>query len=657
MKQNRTWVAIIGVLLLATFIRFYHIDVQSFWNDEGNSARLSERSIELIIEGTASDVHPPLYYLLLKGWQILLGNSEFSLRAFSAFLGVLIIPLIFAAGRELIGNAGLGVALTGAFLAAINPALVYYSQEARMYQMLALWATLSTILLIYFLSSQKWKMLYGLAYVLVVAAGLYTHYFFPAVLIAQNLIFAIWLLRQTKMRHEYPGQASKESRPAYQGNQPYWRTLMIWLAMMVGILLIYFPWIPIFLRQVGGKAAARQPLLEFIADSGTWMAFGPTIDFQEVILPTLAYTILLITGLIFSRRLRQNSISFSSSLALSMFVPIIFMWLMGATRPAFYKFLLVAIPPLCLLAGGGWSLIWRFVNRRPVSYLLVIAAIPIAGLILIGTGQSLSNMTNDPHYWRADYRAMAAKIRAEAGSSAAVILNAANQWEVFTYYYQDGVPVIPFPVSYPDPKSVDEALTTITAQIDRVYAIFWGEAERDPNRLVERWLDDHAFKAETEWFGDVRFVTYAMPPIDGDELEVQSDTPVGENIILREYRIDAIEKSPGDVIRVSLYWETDQPLNTRYKVFLHLLDGERNIVTQHDSEPGGGLALTTTWQPGAIVKDNHGLLIPSGTPPGNYELVVGLYDFADPANRLLFKTGEGNVDYLIIANLQIDSGG
>ena len=69
------------ILLLATGLRFHRLAAQSFWNDEGNSARLSERSPRLIVEGTAGDIHPPLYYLLLRGWRALAGDSEFGLRA------------------------------------------------------------------------------------------------------------------------------------------------------------------------------------------------------------------------------------------------------------------------------------------------------------------------------------------------------------------------------------------------------------------------------------------------------------------------------------------------------------------------------------------------------------------------------------------------
>ncbi|MEJ2749013.1 MAG: hypothetical protein P8183_14080, partial [Anaerolineae bacterium] len=89
---------LLAILLLATGLRFYRLDAQSFWNDEGNSARLSERSIPKLIEGTASDIHPPLYYLILRGWRELVGDSEFGLRSFSAFAGVLTVAVTIALG-------------------------------------------------------------------------------------------------------------------------------------------------------------------------------------------------------------------------------------------------------------------------------------------------------------------------------------------------------------------------------------------------------------------------------------------------------------------------------------------------------------------------------------------------------------------------------
>ncbi|MGH2538172.1 MAG: hypothetical protein ACRDHL_12315, partial [Candidatus Promineifilaceae bacterium] len=141
---------VLASLWLAAGLRFYRLDAQSFWNDEGNSARLSERPASLIIAGTASDIHPPLYYLLLAGWRGLAGASEFGLRAFSALAGVGLVAVTLALGRQLARAAGLGAGLPllAGLLAAANPALVYYSQEARMYALLALEAADASWLLL-----------------------------------------------------------------------------------------------------------------------------------------------------------------------------------------------------------------------------------------------------------------------------------------------------------------------------------------------------------------------------------------------------------------------------------------------------------------------------------------------------------------------------
>jgi hypothetical protein len=79
-------------------------------------------------------------------------------------------------------------------------------------------------------------------------------------------------------------------------------------------------------------------------------------------------------------------------------------------------------------------------------------------------------------------------------------------------------------------------------------------------------------------------------------------------------------------------------------VFVHLLDEQGRLVAQHDGEPGGGLVLTTTWQPGETVADNHGLLVPIDVAGGRFTVQVGLYPLGDPGNRLLVETATGRAD-------------
>lgn len=61
-------------------------------------------------------------------------------------------------------------------------------------------------------------------------------------------------------------------------------------------------------------------------------------------------------------------------------------------------------------------------------------------------------------------------------------------------------------------------------------------------------------------------------------------------------------------------------------MFVHLIDGEGNIVAQSDHQPADGLAPTSIWAPGMTVHDTHILTLPADLPPGRYRLLVGMYD-------------------------------
>jgi hypothetical protein len=317
--------------------------------------------------------------------------------------------------------------------------------------------------------------------------------------------------------------------------------------------------------------------------------------------------------------------------------------------------MLAAIPPLTLLAAYGFLLVAKF-TQKSEHRALYFVALSLVGLYLIGTYTSLNNMYLNPAYARADYRGIAARIMAEnevgAAAEPAVILNAANQWEVFTYYYDEVDDVYPLPMGFPDPAQIEAELAAITARYGRIHVLFWGEVERDPERLVERWLDANSFKAEEIWVGAVRFVTYAVPSEPPGEIETAVNASfgesIGDSITLKGYTLDPDPVRPGGILQVALFWETAERLDTRYKVFLHLIGPDGKRWSQRDSEPGGNLALTTTWAAGETVQDNHGLLVPIDAPPGEYTLLLGLYDIADPNARLPIEGDDGPADALEI---------
>ena len=142
LRRHSETCAVLALLVFAAALRFYKLDAQSLWYDEGNSARIAERSVQLIIEGAAGDIHPPLYYLILKFWRSVLGSSEWGLRSLSAVCGVLLVLFTFLIGRTWLNRH---VAFVAAVLVSVSPFGIYYSQETRMYALLAVWAAMSNV--------------------------------------------------------------------------------------------------------------------------------------------------------------------------------------------------------------------------------------------------------------------------------------------------------------------------------------------------------------------------------------------------------------------------------------------------------------------------------------------------------------------------------
>src|SRR5690606_29932663 len=99
----RSLILFVGILLLATSARLFQIQTQSLWFDEGWSAYAPNQPT-LIDAANADATNPPLYYVLLNISARFLGDSEFSLRLFSLFCGLLVIALSYRFAKYLFGG-------------------------------------------------------------------------------------------------------------------------------------------------------------------------------------------------------------------------------------------------------------------------------------------------------------------------------------------------------------------------------------------------------------------------------------------------------------------------------------------------------------------------------------------------------------------------
>lgn len=161
-------------ILTKTPLAFF---MQSLWRDEAFSYLLAQQNVWQILINTAKDFSPPLHYLLLHFWMLVFGSSEIALRS---------VPLIFfyatiyVVDHILIDVLKIKTKWRFAYLLlfALNPFLIYYASEARMYSMSVFFVTASW----YGYLTGKKKL-----HIIMSVLSLYTHYFTVFAIVSQLL--------------------------------------------------------------------------------------------------------------------------------------------------------------------------------------------------------------------------------------------------------------------------------------------------------------------------------------------------------------------------------------------------------------------------------------------------------------------------------------
>lgn len=115
----------------------------------------------------------------------------------------------------------------------------------------------------------------------------------------------------------------------------------------------------------------------------------------------------------------------------------------------------------------------------------------------------------------------------------------------------------------------------------------------------------------------------------------------GEQIQLEGFHIEASVVSPGDSVRVALYWRALSPIAEQYKVFNQIIEPGVAMRGQRDGEPKCEGWPTTNWQPGALVVDRYAVPIFPDAPPGTYPLLVGMYPLNQPSAPLEIYDSNG----------------
>jgi mannosyltransferase len=187
-------VPVVLLVVVGAFLRFFYIGHQGFWYDEAYTAFLVHFSPGKMIGLIPSqESTPPLYYCVAWVWARIFGYGPAGLRSLSAVCGVLTIPIAYFAALKLLQNRW--GALLVAALTACSPLLIWYSQEARAYSMLVMFAAASLLAYAYAREnpSRRWLSIWAIC----CALGLATHYY-AALVIAPEAALLLYAHRRKR---------------------------------------------------------------------------------------------------------------------------------------------------------------------------------------------------------------------------------------------------------------------------------------------------------------------------------------------------------------------------------------------------------------------------------------------------------------------------
>ena len=224
MKESCLSYRRLASVLIPTFLGIIYILLctfnlqQSVWFDESYGAYLTRFSFADIWNLTALDVHPPLYYFLLKIWSNIFGYTDFAMRFMSVFFGAIAIVFAWAWLKR---KFGLKLATIASIFIVTSPMLIRYGQEMRMYTLAAaiVFAATFTLQLAIDTNKRRFWVIYGG----LLSLGMWTHYFTALIWIAQ-LAYLVYRYR----------------KKIFQKN----------IMLSYGLAVVLFlPWIPFFLSQ------------------------------------------------------------------------------------------------------------------------------------------------------------------------------------------------------------------------------------------------------------------------------------------------------------------------------------------------------------------------------------------------------------------------
>ena len=481
--------ALAVISLLAFGWRVGGLTHQSLWRDEVDSLHFAARTPpELLATFARPGENGPLFFALLHPWLKLLGSSEFSLRLQASFGGMLAVMLTWAlavrlmrvtqplkhdAERPAVSSA---LPLLAAALAAVNPYLVWYSQEGKMYGWLP--ALVLATLYAFLAALEQGGTMRWLLWLLLLGISVLHHIW--AILLVP--LCMLWL--------------------ALLGPRYHRR----WLPFLLTLLLPVLP----YMRLVGWwqwrlwqtpNFQTGHPFVEPMQMlSGLATAYTMGLGVAPTRWPLIGLILLLLAGTLLPA-LRRNERIAPPLLWSWIVLPPLALYAISLSKPLYAdRYVIWIVPGLTLLAAQSILVLSR-TSRA-------LGALALAAALLTGTAAGWRQMHTP---LKSDFRAAAAYIEAQRAPGDRLLFQIPYNRIVYEYYagpqtMLDG----PYTNNDNPVTQIEAELAAAVGDAPAVWLIASEEALWDSRGLTRAWLETHGEITDQQGWARVEAVRYQL---------------------------------------------------------------------------------------------------------------------------------------------------
>jgi len=316
------------ILLIGTILRVYNVGDKEYSTDEAFSVRHASFTLKEVFSNVENEPHPPLYYIMLHFWMEIFGDSEIATRSLSVSFGIISILLMYFLGRLLFNRE---VGMIASLILAISPFHIGYSQESRMYSLMAMLTLTSMLFFIRMMREKEGRFLW---YYLVSSILLiYSHIYGLFVILAQNIYVMV--------------------------SQKKYISLKKWAVLQIILMVAFILWTWVLVRQIIGINQGSYVNINWLPPANLSDLFSTFFSYAHYSLMMLAVFLLLSLSVLMTGK--QESGAF---LLLWLLTPILVPFMISALVFPIYH------PKYTISASlASYMLVSRGINRIKNKYL------------------------------------------------------------------------------------------------------------------------------------------------------------------------------------------------------------------------------------------------------------------------------------------------